>query len=68
MNKKYKYFNINLFGSYAKGNYNDESDINIDIVFKNYSILLEMQLEMMRLRKKIDRRIEPHPFKESEFQ
>jgi len=26
-----------------------------------------MQLELMRLRRKIDSRIEPHPFKEIDF-
>lgn len=29
--------------------------------------MVEMQLELMRLRRKIDSRIEPHPFRESEF-
>jgi len=28
---------------------------------------IDMQLELMRLRRKIDSRIEPHPFRESEF-
>lgn len=28
---------------------------------------MEMQLELMRLRRKIDSRIEPHPFRENEF-
>jgi hypothetical protein len=30
--------------------------------------LIDMQLELMRLRRKIDCRIEPHPFRESEFE
>jgi len=68
VNEKYKYLKIYLFGSYAKGNYNDDSDIDIAVVFKDYSNLLDMQLELMRLRRKIDSRIEPHPFRESEFQ
>lgn len=29
---------------------------------------MDMQLELMRLRRKIDSRIEPHPFRESEFE
>ena len=58
---------IILFGSYAKGNFNDDSDIDIAVVFKDYSNLMDMQLELMRLRRKIDSRIEPHPFRESEF-
>jgi predicted nucleotidyltransferase len=57
-----------LFGSFAKGNYNEDSDIDIAVVFKDYSNLIDMQLELMRLRRKIDSRIEPHPFRESEFE
>ena len=64
----YSYIKIILFGSYAKGNYNDDSDIDIAVIFKDYSNLIDMQLELMRLRRKIDSRIEPHPFRESEFE
>ncbi|MBP9192541.1 MAG: nucleotidyltransferase domain-containing protein [Ignavibacteria bacterium] len=65
--KKYEYKNIILFGSYAKGNSRNESDIDIAIVFKDYDDSIDMQLELMRLRRKIDTRIEPHPFKEIDF-
>lgn len=65
--KKYNYLKIILFGSYAKGNFHEESDIDIAVVFKDYNNLIEMQLELMRLRRKIDSRIEPHPFRESDF-
>ena len=68
VNEKFNYIKIFLFGSYAKGNYNDDSDIDIAEVFKDYNNLLDMQLELMRLRRKIDSRIEPHPFRENEFQ
>lgn len=64
---KFNYTQIILFGSYAKGNFNEDSDIDIAIVFEDYSNLMDMQLELMRLRRKIDSRIEPHPFRESEF-
>lgn len=64
----YSFIRIILFGSYAKGNFNDDSDIDIAIVFKDYGNLMDMQLELMRLRRKIDSRIEPHPFRESEFE
>jgi len=66
--ENYDIIRIILFGSYAKGNYNDDSDIDIAVVFKDYSNLIDMQLELMRLRRKIDSRIEPHPFRESEFE
>lgn len=64
----FNFSRIILFGSYAKGNYNDDSDIDIAIVFKDYNNLMDMQLDLMRLRRKIDSRIEPHPFRESEFE
>ena len=63
----FNFIRIILFGSFAKGNYNDDSDIDIAVVFKDYSNSIDMQLELMRLRRKIDSRIEPHPFRESEF-
>jgi uncharacterized protein len=64
----YNNIRIILFGSYAKGNFNDDSDIDIAVVFKDYSASVDMQLELMRLRRKIDSRIEPHPFRESDFE
>jgi uncharacterized protein len=65
---RFDYIKIILFGSYAKGNSNDDSDIDIAIVFKDFNNIIEMQLELMRIRRKIDSRIEPHPFRESEFE
>jgi len=56
-----------LFGSYAKGTFHIDSDIDIAIVFRDFDNLLDMQLELMRLRRKIDSRIEPHPFRERDF-
>ena len=58
---------IILFGSYARGNANEDSDIDIAVILKDYNNLIDTQLELMRLRRKIDSRIEPHPFRESEF-
>ena len=68
INANYSFIKIILFGSYAKGNFNEDSDIDIAFVFKDYGNLMDMQLELMRLRRKIDSRIEPHPFRESEFE
>jgi predicted nucleotidyltransferase len=67
VNSKYNFIKVILFGSYAKGNFNADSDIDIAFVFKDYGNISDMQLELMRLRRKIDSRIEPHPFRESEF-
>ncbi len=58
---------IILFGSYAKGTQHPESDIDIAVILRDYDNLLNIQLELMRLRRTIDLRIEPHPIKKSEF-
>ena len=56
-----------LFGSYAKGTFHDESDIDIAVILKDFDNLMDIQLDLMRLRRKIDSRIEPHPFRERDF-
>ncbi len=58
---------IYLFGSYAKGTVNDNSDIDLAIVFDKLSNTFDTQVELMKLRRKFDTRIEPHPFRESDF-
>lgn len=67
LNEKFEFSKVILFGSYAKDNFHDDSDIDIAVVFADYNNILDMQLELMRLRRKIDSRIEPHPFREREF-
>lgn len=64
---KYDFVKIILFGSYAKGNFNADSDIDIAVILKDYNNLIDVQLDLMRLRRKIDSRIEPHPFREKDF-
>jgi predicted nucleotidyltransferase len=64
---QYDFVKIILFGSYAKGNFNADSDIDIAVILKDYNNLIETQLDLMRLRRKIDSRIEPHPFREKDF-
>lgn len=64
---KYDFVKIILFGSYAKGTWNEDSDIDIAVVLRDYSNLIDTQLDLMRLRRKIDSRIEPHPFRERDF-
>ena len=65
---KYGDLRVILFGSFAKGNFHEESDIDIAVIFHDYSSRSEMQLELMKMRRKIDSRIEPHPFRIKEFQ
>ena len=68
VNANYSNAVLFLFGSYAKGNYKEESDIDIAVILKDYSNVMDIQLELMRLRRKVDSRIEPHPFRENEFE
>jgi len=56
-----------LFGSYAKGIVKADSDIDLAIVFENLSDTFDMQVQLMKLRRKFDTRIEPHAFRESDF-
>ena len=56
-----------LFGSYAKGINRNDSDIDIAVVFSDYNNRLDRQIELMKLTRMVDTRIEPHPFKETEF-
>ena len=56
-----------LFGSYAKGTQREESDIDIAVVVGHMDDFFEMQMELFRRRRKIDLRIEPHPFELADF-
>jgi uncharacterized protein len=56
-----------LFGSYARNNQHEESDIDLALVIRNLSDPFLAQVELMKLRRKFDLRIEPHPFNETEF-
>ena len=56
-----------LFGSYARNNQHEESDIDLAIVIKNLTDPYSAQVELMKLRRNFDLRIEPHPFRESDF-
>jgi len=56
-----------LFGSYAKGKERDDSDIDIALVLENMPDFFYTQKMLMKLRRKIDMRIEPHPIKEQDF-
>ncbi len=65
--KRFKDCKVFLFGSYAKELQHSESDIDIAVVLEDYPDKLDIMLELMRIRRKIDSRIEPHPIRKSEF-
>jgi predicted nucleotidyltransferase len=64
---RFDFQKIILFGSYAKGNQREDSDIDIAVVFGDYDSRMDRQAELMKLTRKIDSRIEPHPFRKNEF-
>lgn len=60
--------NIYLYGSYAKGNYTLDSDIDVAVVSNEFTgDILEDTLMLMKLRREIDYRIEPRPFDVNDF-
>ena len=56
-----------LFGSYASGNAGEHSDIDIALILSNRDDFFKIQLELMKLRRGIDLRIEPHPIFDEDF-
>jgi len=63
----FDYKKMILFGSYAKDNACKDSDIDIAIIFTDFDNRLDRQVELMKLTRQIDTRIEPHPFREKDF-
>ena len=58
-----------LFGSYAKGNQNKDSDIDLALIFDdlNDNAKFDIQVQLMLEASKFDLRIEPHPFLREDF-
>ncbi len=67
ISSKYVILQAFMFGSFAKGTNHADSDIDIAIVLKNASDIIDTQIDMMKLRRKVDLRIEPHPFAITDF-
>lgn len=67
---KNHHFNIRkayIFGSYANGKFNEDSDIDLAIILYDVPNSFTMQVQLMKLSRKFDTRIEPHPFDETDF-
>lgn len=56
-----------MFGSHVKGTQHEESDIDIAIVLSKLKNGFDMQVELMKIGRHFDSRIEPHPFAEADF-
>lgn len=59
--EKYEIEAIILFGSYAKGTWHKDSDIDIAIITNDIKDnIFDEELNLVKLRRNIDTRIEPH--------
>lgn len=58
---------VYLFGSNAYNNDNPDSDIDLAIVIDKFDDSFSIQLKMMKLRRNIDTRLEPHPYTSEEW-
>ena len=67
LSSKYVILKAFMFGSFAKGTNHADSDIDIAIVVKNVADIIDTQIDMMKMRRKVDLRIEPHPFLSKDF-
>lgn len=56
-----------VFGSYARGNFNENSDIDLALVIFNLNDRFAMQTELLKLGRDFGYIIEPHPFNLKEF-
>ena len=64
----YKVEAIILFGSYAKGTENEDSDIDIAIISSDFSDIIEDGAKLIGLTWKIDTRIEPHTITTEDYE
>lgn len=66
--ENYEVYAIILFGSYAKGTENEDSDIDIAIITDDIkNDVFDEELNLMKLRRNIDTRIEPHLIRTEDY-
>lgn len=65
--KQYNVTEIILFGSYAKGTENEDSDIDIAVISDDFDDIYDCMAILMGMTWDIDARIEPHPIKKKDF-
>lgn len=68
LKQEYALHSMYLYGSYANGNYHQDSDIDLAVVADDLSgDIFEDTFILLKYRRMVDNRIEPHPFLTSEF-
>lgn len=65
--KHYNISEIILFGSYANGNYNEDSDIDIAVISDDFDDIYDCMAILMGMTWDIDARIEPHPITKKDY-
>lgn len=68
ISRYYKIDEIILFGSYAKGTENEDSDIDIAVISNDFDDIFEDGANLIGLTWKIDTRIEPHPILTEDYE
>ena len=66
-----KHYNITaiiLFGSYAKGTENENSDIDIAVISDDFDDIYDCMAVLMGMTWDIDARIEPQPIKKKDYE
>ena len=61
-------YNVILFGSYAKGTENEDSDIDIAVISDDFEDIYDCMAVLMGMTWDIDARIEPHPITTEDFE
>lgn len=64
----YKIEAIILFGSYAKGTENENSDIDIAVISSDFKNIIQDGADLIGFTWKIDTRIEPHPIRTEDYE
>jgi predicted nucleotidyltransferase len=58
---------VYMFGSFAKGSAGRDSDIDLAMVFDDVADSFDRQVQLMKIRRQYDARIEPHVFRVADF-
>ena len=66
--KTYNVKAIILFGSYAKGTANEDSDIDIAVVSSDFEDIYDCMAVLIGMTWDIDARIEPHPILTEDYE
>ena len=58
---------VYMFGSFARGAEGRDSDIDLAMVFGEVEDVFDRQVQLMKIRRQYDTRIEPHVFRVADF-